>query len=576
MNERITYDVDEIRRLIDQELDELRHIRFSEGYTRLLGEDFMRKVKKWENAISVQKDLPYTIVVCGSFKRGKSTLINALLGEDVVTTDVTSETITLNRISYGEHSNALVLENGRRMLLTDQQLHRDALEEVLASAGEGHYQLDLRRPIELLKKVTIIDTPGVDDALSDFDDMVNEALMQADAVIYVFSSSYPLSMQEQMFLRTVILPQAHTELFLVSNYADVLRDAESCEKMWQEIEKRIALILPGQPFYMLSALDERCRQLEVNRPNPQLQEQLEASFAEFSHKIDYMVEAKNSTVLLDRMERMLKGMRGELNQALDTIVQGLQTDKDQLYATRQNAQEELAALEQYQNRVTWELTDQIRTMFSETLGWMSDLVDQMRSEAQHLDGIDANNIRKYYSLYCVDTLQKAMNRCTECHYDSLLNQLDQISDELSRRILHNRKEDKVSFRFAVNNKTWTKGDSLGFFVNGIGGVVGIMGMTIAGTMRQRELKNTAGDVLADIQEQYDRLIGELPGTVKRVYDNMEQQTMTQVKEYFSDQSTALQEKTEQITLFAQRSAAEKEESMGLVREVRQILEQMVV
>ena len=127
MNNAIVYDIEDLRCRLDSYLDGLSQLRHSEKYRELLGEAFSFKVTAWEQSIRRQKDMPFTIVVCGEFKRGKSSFINSLLGEDVVTTDVTTETITLNKISYGPHSNALVLEKGKRMLLTDEQLRREHL-----------------------------------------------------------------------------------------------------------------------------------------------------------------------------------------------------------------------------------------------------------------------------------------------------------------------------------------------------------------------------------------------------------------------------------------------------------------
>ena len=70
-------------------------------YNNDLGEEFHEKLNGWLRDIRAQRDTPFTLVVAGDFKRGKSTFINALLGEEVVPTDVTTETVTLNRISYG-------------------------------------------------------------------------------------------------------------------------------------------------------------------------------------------------------------------------------------------------------------------------------------------------------------------------------------------------------------------------------------------------------------------------------------------------------------------------------------------
>ncbi len=576
MTEQFYYDIDEIKRNIDLELDELRRIRFSEKYNELLGATFIQKVKDWESAIRRQKELPFTIVVCGSFKRGKSTLINALVGEDVVPTDVTTETITLNRVCYGEHSNALIMDNGKRMILTDEQLHRNELERILASLGGNTYQLEIRRPIELLKQINIVDTPGLDDSLQDFDEMVSEALVQADAVVYVFSSSYPLAMQEQLFLRTTIIPQKHTDLFLVSNYTDVLRNETEYERMSEEIKKRTELVLPGQSVFMLSALDERCRQVNVDRPNQTMQDKLGGNFDLFRQTIIELIDKKSNTILVDRMERMLKGMRADLFASLDNIEQGLKLDKDQAYDERQKAEQTMRDMDTEQARMMNELSTMFQSMENETSVWMRDLIEKMQSES--LTGYDLVNIRKYYSLYCIDTLQKALSACTDHHSQIIFDMLDEISGELTQKIFKTSENTHFRFSFAINNKTWTKGDNVGFVSQTLLGsnILGLVGMTIGGAMRQNELKRNTSDVFSDINEQYRFLLESLPGTVHKAYADMKNRIYKQIQDYFTDRAEEVQSQTEQVINFAQKNQEEKEQSMQLVQMVRGILNDMKV
>lgn len=576
MTEQFYYDIEEIKRNIDLELDELRRIRFSEKYNELLGANFIQKVKDWESAIRKQKDLPFTVVICGSFKRGKSTLINALVGEEVVPTDVTTETITLNRVCYGEHSNALIMENGKRMILTDDQLHRNELETVLESLSGNTYQLEIRRPIEILKKINIIDTPGLDDSLKNFDEMVTEALVQADAVVYVFSSSYPLSMQEQLFLKTSILPQKHTDLFLVSNYTDVLRNEKEYDRMANEIFKRTEVVLPNRQVYMLSALDECCRIMNVDRPNPSMQDKLGENFDLFRNTIVNLIEGKSNTILVDRMERMLKGMRSDLFASLDKIEQGLKLDKDKAYDERQNAENTLNEMDVKQTQIMNEINAQFITMESETTAWIRELVHKMQYES--LAGFDLVSIRKYYSLYCIDTLQKALGLCMDHHSQIIFDILDNISDELTQKVFKTAETTHFRFSFAINNKTWTSGDNVGFLSRAFmgGNILGLVGMTIGGAMRQNEMKKNTTDVFDDINAQYNSLLESMPDTIHKSYVDMKNRIYKHIQDYFTDRSQEIQSQTEQIINFAQKNQEEKEQSMQLIQMIRGILNDMKV
>ena len=55
------------------------------------------------------KDDFFTVVVVGEFKRGKSTFVNALLGEELLISDVLPETATIQAIMYNKEKKAQVL-----------------------------------------------------------------------------------------------------------------------------------------------------------------------------------------------------------------------------------------------------------------------------------------------------------------------------------------------------------------------------------------------------------------------------------------------------------------------------------
>ncbi|MGN0551732.1 MAG: dynamin family protein, partial [Oscillospiraceae bacterium] len=132
LQERIVYNKDELFRSIDEMMEKLREIYSDSRFRELLGDNLAEKLRKWEHNIRDRKNDPYTIVVCGEFKRGKSSLINALLREDAAVVNITAETVTVNRITMGEHSNEAVLSGGRRLKLSDEEMCRERLEDIIS------------------------------------------------------------------------------------------------------------------------------------------------------------------------------------------------------------------------------------------------------------------------------------------------------------------------------------------------------------------------------------------------------------------------------------------------------------
>ena len=260
LQDRITVSTADTIQRLEQSLDRLRRFQYDSQYRALLGDTLMDHLEFWDNKIRSRKNDPFTVVVVGEFKRGKSSFINALLGEEVMITDVVPETVTMNKLNYGIHKNEAVLSGGRRLTLRDDELSRPALERLMGEVGEPIRQLELWRTNDFLKDVRIIDTPGLNDVTDDhLDAIVADAMAQADAVIYIYSVNSPLARSEQMYIRYAILPQQYTKLFLVGNYGDLLEKPDTLERMRAMLSQRTALLLPGEKTYLISALDELCR-----------------------------------------------------------------------------------------------------------------------------------------------------------------------------------------------------------------------------------------------------------------------------------------------------------------------------
>ena len=65
----------------------------------------------------------YRVAVIGEFKRGKSSLINAIIGADVLPTDILPMTAAITRVTYGEKRQILIrYKNGQMEERTVEEL----------------------------------------------------------------------------------------------------------------------------------------------------------------------------------------------------------------------------------------------------------------------------------------------------------------------------------------------------------------------------------------------------------------------------------------------------------------------
>ena len=576
MQHRITYDPDEIIRILEKYIDRLKVYRFDSRYRSLLGETFTELLSRWETDILNRKNDPFTLVVCGEFKRGKSSLINALLGEEVVPVNVTTETVTLNRITYGAHANEAVLPGGRHMHLSDEEMQKENLEKLMRQEKTPFRQIEIKRPIEFLKYAAVIDTPGLGDSMRDFSELVEDALAQADAVLYVFSVNYPLSQTEQLFLKTMIVPQKYTDLLLVGNYLDMLGSEKDYERMRDLLVSRIRNLLPEQKPWLVSALDEQCRQMGEERPNPEMEEKLGEYFDRFREKIGQMVEEKKETILPDRMQRMMRGMAAELSESLRALEEGLKMSSQDVQAAMERVQRQ----KEQQIRVQEEAGQRIDFLLGQSVeecrAWMGELLDKMQQEVKTLADVPASELSKYYTFYCIDTIQEGMDKCIEYHTLRLYDLLEEISGELSAKLSKTSLDHSYGFRFTMDNHTWTKGDNVSYIVSKIGGLalLSLVADGITGAMRQKEMEKKTPDILGSVHKQYGNLRASVDQTIDSVYGRLGENAKKQLAEYYGEKIRSAQEQVEQSAMVARQDEEHKEEIREAISEIRKILDEI--
>jgi len=204
-----------------------------------LGED----VRMVDDAIHRLCEKHFTVVVMGEFKRGKSTFINALLGQEVLPADIEPTTATVNRVTYGPTPTVQIhFKDGecRGIGIDELAAFVTKLSDDAAARAATIREAVVCYPIELCKDhVDIVDTPGLcDDAAMTA--VTLAALPTADAVIMVISALAPLSETERTFIAQHLLHSADlgSILFVVSHIDD-LDTPEAADRILKLVETRI-------------------------------------------------------------------------------------------------------------------------------------------------------------------------------------------------------------------------------------------------------------------------------------------------------------------------------------------------
>ncbi len=160
----------------------------------------------------------FLLVVAGEFNAGKSSLINALLGERVMPEGVTPTTDRVTVITHG------------------------------AEVGEKDDGKDVVRrtyPSELLDTVAFVDTPGTNAIVARHQQLTERFVPRADLVLFVTSADRPFTQSEREFLE--LIASWGKKVLMVVNKIDILASAAERETVLEFVAQHARETLGSTP-----------------------------------------------------------------------------------------------------------------------------------------------------------------------------------------------------------------------------------------------------------------------------------------------------------------------------------------
>ena len=168
----------------------------------------------------------YYVACVGQFKRGKSTLLNALMDRPVLATGVPPVTAVPTVIRYGKNLAARVRsQNGKWAKIPLNAVEEYVSGEKNPENRKGVTGVEIFVPLPLLAAgMCLVDTPGVGSVFSGNTAATREFLPQIDAAIVVIGADPPIS-HDELELAEAVAREA-SELIFVLNKADRSSAAE--------------------------------------------------------------------------------------------------------------------------------------------------------------------------------------------------------------------------------------------------------------------------------------------------------------------------------------------------------------
>src|ERR687889_294263 len=181
---------------------------------RLRGAGLPAELAERLEVLAGQVHQPCVVAVVGRVKVGKSTFVNALLGEDLAKVGTTETTATINYFTFGtpdpERPVRCHWRSGR---VTDESrafldgLQGNDLEILRRADGIDHLEYYLPNP--LLKQITLVDTPGTGAVVEEHQDRTAEFMqlnnqLQPEVLPRRYELSSKIATQLTDSLNTVI------------------------------------------------------------------------------------------------------------------------------------------------------------------------------------------------------------------------------------------------------------------------------------------------------------------------------------------------------------------------------------
>jgi len=228
------------------------------------GEEFSQSLARLDGLSGRLQEDRFHLAVLGQFKRGKSTLLNALLGSQVLPTSVIPLTAIPTFIKWGLQPAAKVCFQRDRPAEQFSGIEIGELNAFLAGfvseeKNPGNRlavaEVEVSYPAPILQSgVVLIDTPGIGSTFKHNTEATLNFLPQCDAALFIVSPDPPITEVEVEFLKEV--RSEMNRIFFVFNKSDYLTGAELEQSVvfFQRVLKDKACIKEEPVIFRVSAL----------------------------------------------------------------------------------------------------------------------------------------------------------------------------------------------------------------------------------------------------------------------------------------------------------------------------------
>lgn len=355
----------------------------------------------------------FNLVVVGQFKRGKTSLINALLGADILPVSVVPLTSIVTVMKYGEALRIMVyLNDGRISEIKSQSLSEYVTEKGNPKNDKDVSEVVITYPSTYLRDgVQIIDTPGVGSVYEHNTDVAYRYLPKSDAALFLLSVDQPLSRAELDFLKDV--REYSNRIFFLLNKADYFCEADLRESM--DFSKNVLKEAMGTDVWIFPISAKLALEGKLSGDGELARKSLLPQFSEFLNT--FLMEEKGKILILsvaNNLLRLLSQARFELDLEMKSLSTPLEELREKIKTFEEKKKEVLIEKNDFDflldgeiKRIGKNILDEDLTSYGKELRLKAET--SLEKYYQEESGLSLKELHKHLEEHIISEVRLAVN-----------------------------------------------------------------------------------------------------------------------------------------------------------------------
>ena len=399
-----------------------------------------------EAILQKSKERVFRVAIVGEFSTGKSTLINALLGEDLLPTGLSCCTAVVTRLRCGGSGE----ESGIRVLFRKagvKSVERERLREFLTferSKGEDaplEADITLANSTFLDHGIELLDTPGVNDRDARGEQITLQFLPQVDAIIFLTHAAGAFKESELEFLRDRVGEHDRNRVLFVVNACDRLDE----ERDYDDLRKRAGTVLQD------SYEDPRVHLVSARNGLRARQDRDSGAWdacgmLAFAEDLDRMLTLERGEAELHRFHSHARRFRDELARRLEERIQNLGMDDAIRQRRCERVRDRIALLEQARQDALRQAKDGFREVRKAAVSTLGPELSSLRGTLEGMESSGKEGKQKDLTAAVEGVVSAAGSRALTRIHSSMRTSVGLLHEELGSQMSRTMGEVEEAFQ----------------------------------------------------------------------------------------------------------------------------------